>query len=88
MLGVYTRWFNPWALLIGWLVGIVLGTWMFVQANLAPNYPLAFAGHTFPSYTALSTVILNLIIVIALTPLFNAMGKGRPDETAAADYLA
>jgi SSS family solute:Na+ symporter len=26
MLGVYTRWFDPWALLIGWLVGIVAET--------------------------------------------------------------
>ena len=25
MLGVYTRWFNAWALLIGWVVGIVCG---------------------------------------------------------------
>ena len=26
---------------------------MFVAANLTPNYPLAFAGYTFPGYTAL-----------------------------------
>ncbi|HTV37578.1 MAG TPA: sodium:solute symporter [Xanthobacteraceae bacterium] len=86
MLGVYTRWFNPWALLIGWLVGMVLGTKMFVAANLGPNFPLAFAGHTFPGYTALYTVILNLLIAIVLTPVFNAMSKARPDETVPADY--
>jgi len=86
MLGVYTRWFNPWALLLGWLVGIVLGTWMFEAANLTPNYPLAFAGHTFPGYTALYTVVLNLVVAIVLTPVFNAMGKMQVDETVAADY--
>ena len=26
MLGVYTRWFNEWALLVGWAVGIAAGT--------------------------------------------------------------
>jgi SSS family solute:Na+ symporter len=90
MLGVYTRWFNDWALLVGWAVGTVLGIWMFVAANLTPNYPLAFAGHTFPGYTALYTVVLNLVIAIVLTPLFNAMsGKAaRFDETVAADYHA
>ncbi len=86
LLGVYTRWFNDWALLIGWLVGIVLGSWMFVAAKLAPNYPLVIAGHGFPGYTALYTVILNLIVAIVLTPLFNGMKAAAADETAAADY--
>ena len=88
MLGVYTRWFNDWALLIGWLVGIVLGTWMFIAAKLAPNYPLVIAGHGFPGYTALYTVILNIIVAIVLTPLFNGMSKAPVDETVAADYRA
>jgi solute:Na+ symporter, SSS family len=88
MLGVYTRWFNDWALLVGWAVGTGTGIWMFNAANWTPNFPLAFAGHTFPGYSALYTVILNLVIVIVLTPIFNAMGGKQIDETAAADYHA
>jgi len=88
MLGVYTRWFNDWALLVGWAVGTAVGIWMFVAANLAPNYPLAFAGHTFPGYSALYTVVLNIVVAIVLTPLFNGMGGKRGDETVAADYHA
>jgi len=86
MLGCYTRWFNDWALLIGWFVCIGLGTWMFIAAKLAPNYPLVIAGHGFPGYSALYTVILNLIIAAVLTPVFNGMSKVRVDETSAADY--
>src|ERR1700680_175160 len=59
MLGVYTRWFNDWALLIGWAVGTAAGIWMFNAANWAPNYPLVIAGHSFPGYAALYTVILK-----------------------------
>src|SRR5579863_6100528 len=88
LLGVYTRWFNDWALLVGWAVGTLTGVWMFMAANLTPNYPLAFAGHTFPGYTALYTVVLNLIVAIVLTPLFNAMGGSRSDATVPADYHA
>jgi SSS family solute:Na+ symporter len=88
MLGVYTRWFDPWALLIGWLVGIVAGTVMFVLANLAPTYPLAVAGFSFPGYTALYTVVLNLIVAIVLTPLFRLMSAAAVDDTVAADYRA
>ena len=35
MLGVYTRWFNDWALLVGWAVGMAAGTAMFVAVNYA-----------------------------------------------------
>jgi SSS family solute:Na+ symporter len=64
----------------------VAGIWMFEAANLTPNFPLHFAGFTFPGYTALYTVVLNLIVVIVLTPVFNAMGGARIDETKPADY--
>ena len=88
MLGCYTRWFNDWALLVGWFVGTAMGTWMFVAAKLAPNYPLVIAGHGFPGYSALYTVILNIVVAAVLTPLFNGMSKAHIDETTAADYLA
>jgi SSS family solute:Na+ symporter len=89
MLGAYTRWFNSWALLAGWAAGTFAGTWMAVATNLKNTYPLVVAGHTFPGYTAVYTVILNLGIAVVLTPVFNAMGpKGVPvDETLASDYV-
>ena len=90
LLGVYTRWFNDWALLAGWAVGIFVGTAMAVATNLTPTYPLAFAGFTFPGYTALYTIVLNLVVAAVLTLLFNAM-RSRPaplDATVAADYRA
>ena len=39
-------------------------------------------------YTALYTVILNLIVTIVLTPLLNSMHAAAVDETVAADYRA
>jgi solute:Na+ symporter, SSS family len=89
MLGAYTRWFNSWALLIGWAVGTFAGTAMAVAANLATTYPLVIGGYSLPGYSAFYTVILNLAVAAVLTPVFNAANSGRaPDETAAADYLA
>jgi solute:Na+ symporter, SSS family len=90
ILGAYTRWFNDWALLIGWVVGIVAGTAMAVAVDLKPTYPLAIGGWTFPGYIAFYTVILNLGVAIVLTPVLNAMRAHRSpaDETVAADYHA
>ena len=42
MLGAYTRWFNDWALLVGWAVGTFAGTAMAFASNLATTYPLAY----------------------------------------------
>ncbi len=91
MLGAYTRWFNSWALLAGWAVGTFAGTWMAYAVKLANTYTLHFGDHTFPGYSAVYSVILNLLVVIVLTPVFNAFaaaGKVGADQTVAADYLA
>jgi solute:Na+ symporter, SSS family len=88
LLGVYTRWFDDWALLLGWAVGTVAGTAMAVAVNLTPTYPLVIGGYTFPGYAALYTVILNLIVAIVLTPLLKALRRSPVDETRAADYFA
>jgi SSS family solute:Na+ symporter len=89
MLGAFTRWFNDWALLAGWAVGVVSGTAMAVAAKLMPTFPLHVAGLTFPGYTALYTVILNLGVTVVLTLLINAMSPKRApvDETVPADYF-
>jgi SSS family solute:Na+ symporter len=90
MLGAYTRWFNSWALLVGWAAGTIAGTAMAASTHLTPTFPLSFAGHTFPGYTALYTLVLNLVLAIVLTPVFNMLAGGRAgaDETLEGDYYA
>jgi SSS family solute:Na+ symporter len=89
MLGAYSRWFNAWALLIGWAVGTYAGTAMAVATKLTTTYPLVIGGYTFPGYTAVYTVVLNLLIAVILTPVLNALGaRGGADETSASDYHA
>jgi SSS family solute:Na+ symporter len=58
--------------------------------NLKPAYPLALGGYTFPGYIAVYTVLLNLVLVVVLTPLFNALRARRVplDQTVVADYFA
>jgi SSS family solute:Na+ symporter len=90
LLGVYTRWFNDWALLVGWAVGMIAGTAMAIVADLSPTYPLAVGDFVFPGYSAFYTVILNLIVAVVLTPLLNGISDRRApmDETVTADYFA
>ena len=88
LVGAHTRWFNAWALLVGWAAGTIAGTSMAMAAHLTPTYTLTIGAYTLPGYTALFTVILNIAIAAALTPLFNRMSAVSPaDETVLADYL-
>jgi SSS family solute:Na+ symporter len=61
---------------------------MAVATHLTPTFPLALGGYTFPGYTAIYTLILNLVVAVLFTPVFNAVnGRRAPvDETVAADY--
>jgi solute:Na+ symporter, SSS family len=92
--GLYTRWFHRWALLIGWLVGMVLGTYMaYIQSTpvnphfASSTYTLHLGSMTIPGYAAFYAVIVNIVLTIVLTFVFNAVGvaKGQ-DQTASADY--
>jgi solute:Na+ symporter, SSS family len=90
MLGVYTRWFNDWALLVGWAAGTIAGTAMAISTSLSSTYSIVLGGYTFPGYAAFYTVILNLVVAVVLTPVFNALRSGTApsDATVAADYVA
>jgi SSS family solute:Na+ symporter len=86
--GLYTRWFHDRALFLGWLAGIAAGTAMAASQQFKPIYPLHFAGVTIPTYAALAALVVNLVVVIVLTPVFNAMHAVRgPDETEAGHYV-
>jgi solute:Na+ symporter, SSS family len=85
--GLFTRWFHRWALLIGWLLGMISGTAMAVSQNFVSVYPLQLGGATIPGYAALYALIVNLVVSVVLTAVFRAMAlePGR-DETTAPDY--
>ena len=58
------------------------------SVNFAAAFPLQVGDWTFPGYTALYTLILNLVVAIVLTPVMNAISAKHADSTAAADYYA
>ena len=87
ILGLYTRWFNPCALLAGWAVGMITGTWVAAAANFTPVWQVSIGGFGIPGYTALYTLALNIAVTVVLTLVLRAVGTGgRADETQPDDY--
>jgi SSS family solute:Na+ symporter len=94
--GLYTRWFHRTALLVGWAVGMVYGTW---TAYLQPSAkdPNAHFGSSLAAipftdtkvYIALTAFVINLVVVLLLTVVFRAVHLPEgTDATAPDDYLA
>ena len=90
--GLFTRWFHRWALLTGWAAGMIFGTIAAYKvanpttSHWAGSSDIEF-GHSI--YIGLSAVILNLVIVLILTPVLKAVRAPEgADETLPHQYTA
>jgi len=94
VVGLYTRWFHRWALLIGWAAAMAYGTWAAygVSSPAQAHFggPLVnFPGTETKFYIAGIAFLVNLVVTIVLTAVFRAM-KVDPgvDETTWDDFTA
>jgi len=75
LLGLFTQRFNGRALLVGWAAGTAVGTYMAAARGFVSSiYPLDVFGLTLPGYAALYAVLVNFIVVVALTPVLDRRG--------------
>lgn len=68
ILGMYLRMLNGWALLIGWVVGTGMGTWMASTTSFkVAVFTVPLGGVSFPGYIALWSVAANIIVAVVLS---------------------
>ncbi len=93
---LYTRWFHRYALLGGWAVGMLYGTYMAYQVA-APGKPgthfggpLALVPFTDTKvYIALIAFVVNALVAVLLTFVFRALKSPEGvDQTSRSDYHA
>jgi SSS family solute:Na+ symporter len=90
--GLFTRWLHRWALLAGWLVGMVYGSYEAYGVSSATVHHFAgstakipFIGQT--AYIGLTALVINLIVAIALTVVLRLWpSSAGSDVTAPDDY--
>ena len=90
LVGLYTRWFHRWALVIGWAVAMVYGT---IEAWRTPGSGQAHFGspiapilsHTI--YIGFAALILNFVVTVVFTFIFNGIKlPAGTDETQPSHY--
>ncbi|GMA51681.1 sodium:solute symporter [Alicyclobacillus contaminans] len=87
IIGLYTRWLHRWALLIGWLAGMVTGTWMEAALNFqGSTFTIGWLGN-ISGYAAIWALIVNLVVTVVLSVIFHAVGLANgKDSTEPVDY--
>lgn len=88
--GLYTRWFHRWALFLGWLVGMIIGTGMAAAESFKTSiYPLHIGHSVYLAYAGVWAIIVNIVIVVVLSVLFNALNiSNGTDDTQEQDYVS
>jgi len=98
VIGLYSRWCHAWALLAGWLVGLVAGLYMLYDTPNPTTGKMHFGGSSYALsnfgldtkvavYTGILALIANLVVVIVGTLLLKAFhAPERVDETRSDDY--
>lgn len=69
VLGLWTRWFQPKALLAGWACGLAASCAMAYASNFTSNFTLNVFGGSLTGFIALYALIVNLLVSTGLTLL-------------------
>jgi len=89
VLGAFTRWMNPWALLLGWAAGMTAGSAMAAALGLKSSvFPLHVAGGVYAMYAAIPALMLNLAVSAALTAALRLLKLDRHPHLRGSDVTA
>jgi len=99
-IGLYTRWFHPWALTSGLLAGLVVGIGMLYQIPNPNNGKQHFGGSAYKLsqfgfdsekqiYVGFVAVIVNILVAIVVTAILRrtSVPAMTDDATATEDYF-
>jgi SSS family solute:Na+ symporter len=80
--GLFFGWFGPRALLSGWAVGIIGGSWLAFLDDLKPIHTIFVGGNTYTVYTGLLALCANILIatLIQITLKLNVFSKDQSSE--------
>ncbi|MBV8489435.1 MAG: sodium:solute symporter [Candidatus Eremiobacteraeota bacterium] len=87
VLGLWTRWYSPKALLAGWLAGLLASCAMAWASNFSSNMTIHMFGMSVTGFIALYALAINLAVATTVNLLLR-MARVAPgdDRTSPGDY--
>lgn len=86
--GIYTRWFDAKALLLGWAAGLAWGIWAASLTGFKTSgYALHLGGLVIPGYIGLYALLVNCVVAIVANGVIRVLGMtNNRDATLTIDY--
>ncbi len=82
-LGLCTRWLHGQAVLSGWAVGMLVGTFLVADGDFSALVEVRLLGHGAQVYAAVLALAANLAVAVALTPVLDRIGVPRGVDVTA-----
>jgi SSS family solute:Na+ symporter len=74
---LFTRWFRAEGLLLGWVAGILWGTWTAWSNGMKPLASIDLDGATYVFYVGLGALILNVAVAAITTVIVSRISPDR-----------
>ena len=86
--GIYTRWFDAKALLLGWAAGLAWGIWAASLTGFKTSgYALHIGSLVVPGYIGLYALLVNCVVAIVANVIIRILGMtNNRDATLTIDY--
>ena len=76
--GLFIGWFGANALLTGWAVGIVGGSWLAYADGIKPVHTFHIGADSYTLYTGLIALALNIVVAVVVQLVFGKGGAKAP----------
>jgi SSS family solute:Na+ symporter len=76
--GLFIGWFGANALLSGWAVGIIGGSWLAYADGIKPVHTFHIGADAYTLYTGLIALALNIVVAVVVQLVFGKGGAQAP----------
>jgi len=76
--GLFIGWFGANALLSGWAVGIIGGSWLAYADGIKPVHTFHIGADSYTMYTGLIALAINIVVAVAVQLVFGKGGAKTP----------
>ncbi|MFL9877750.1 sodium:solute symporter family protein [Herbaspirillum rhizosphaerae] len=76
--GLFIGWFGANALLTGWAVGIIGGSWLAYADGIKPVHTFHIGADSYSMYTGLIALAINIVVAVVVQLVFGKGGAKAP----------
>src|SRR5450830_744132 len=76
--GLFIGWFGANALLSGWAVGIIGGSWLAYADGIKPVHTFHIGADSYSMYTGLIALAINIVVAVVVQLVFGKGGAKAP----------